>query len=284
MKIGAHVSIAGGIEHAPANASQLGCECFQMFTSAPQRWPQKDMDPRSVDGFLSECQKHGFSGRDYVVHAPYLINLASINNRIYYGSINALRNQLQHTSLIKSLYLITHIGSAKDVGEEESRPLVMKALEKIHDGYKGSAKLLFEIAAGSGNIIGDTFEEIAYFLIQARKKKIELGFCFDSCHSFAAGYDMRKKADVEKMFSQMDDVIGIENLKVVHLNDSLHEFNTHKDHHAHIGKGAIGEEGLRETINFLKSLDINVIIETEHDKVKADINLVKNWRDQPQLF
>lgn len=288
MKIGAHVSIAGGIFSAPANAKTIGAECFQMFSRSPRGGGYGTPDKETVKTFLAECQLNGYEiGKDYVIHSPYYINLASTNNRIYYGSINALKAELKTAHLIKCPYVITHIGSSRDlVGKDVQKQineLVLKALRKIHEDLESSSMLLLEIAAGSGNIIGDSFEEIGFFIQQAKKEDIQLGFCLDTCHAFAAGYDQRTEKQVEKMFADLEKFIGWDNLKIIHFNDSHHDFDSHKDMHAHLGKGKIGIQGLEKTAQMAKAKNINLIIETRHDKIKEDIQLMKNLRDSALL-
>lgn len=281
MSIGAHVSIAGGIENAPERAKELAAECFQLFTRSPHGGSVKKLEDDQIEKFLHNCQQYNFTpGQDYVTHTPYYINLASENNRIYYGSISSLRLELETATRLQAPFVITHLGSSKDLtGENIQKQIntkIMKALEKIHQGYQGSAQLLLEIAAGSGNIIGDSFEEIAYFLSQAKKKKIALGFCFDTCHSFTAGYDLRTLDDVDQTFEKMDQTIGIENLKVIHLNDSQADFNSKVDRHEHLGQGKIGQAGIARVIQLAKNKQMPIIIETKHDQIKGDIAMAKN--------
>ncbi len=283
-KVGWHISIAGGIGNAPKRAKQLGCEVFQIFTRSPHGGKATEITAEIAKNFLSECEKHGFTiGKDYVTHTPYYINLASKNNRIYHGSISALRKELETATLIKVPYVITHIGSSKDLSgkdvQKQINKKVMKALRKIHDGYQGSAQLVLEIAAGSGNIIGDTFEEIGYFVKSARKEGIELGFCFDTCHSFAAGYDLRSKKKVKKIFGDIDSKIGIDALKVIHFNDSIGKLGSNLDRHEHIGQGEIGPDGLEEVIQQAKKLGINVILETKQDQIQQDLALTRSFKN-----
>lgn len=280
MKIGCHVSIAGGIVKAPQNAQALAGECFQMFSRSPRGGKYTPPNQTTAEEFLSECEKYGYrAGQDYVIHTPYFINLASSTRRIYHGSISVLRQELEVASLIKCPYVITHIGSAKDLPEKKVKEKVSKGLWEIHKNYHGSAMLVLEIAAGSGQIIGDDFEEIGYFLKEAKKKKIKLGFCFDTCHAFAAGYDLRTPQKVKAVFRQMDEKIGLENLKAIHFNDSLTDFDSHKDRHEHIGKGKIGEEGLKTVVKVAKKLALNLYLETKHDRIEEDLNLTKKFRD-----
>jgi deoxyribonuclease IV len=282
-KIGCHVSIADGIENAPERAKKLEAECFQVFSRSPHGGNYKTIDEQRAKRFLANCKKFGFAaGKDYVIHTPYFINLASANNRIYYGSISTIRKELETATLLQSPFVITHIGSSKDLkGKDVAKQInkkVMHGLQKIHDNYSGSAMLLLEIAAGSGNIIGDSFEEIGYFIETAKKENIELGFCFDTCHSFAAGYDLRTPAKTNNVFKELDQKIGLKKLKCIHFNDSLTAFNSRKDRHEHIGKGQIGKQGLKAVFDWAQKLELNLYLETKHDKIEDDLKITKNWR------
>lgn len=284
MKIGAHVSIAGGIENAPKNASVLNCECFQMFSRSPRGGNYKKINQDIAKKFLQNCEKFDFEiGRDYILHSPYFINLASKNNRIYHGSIKALQDELETANLINCPFVITHIGSSKDLNgenqQEQINEKVLKAMKKIHENYQGQAVLVLEIAAGSGNIIGDTFEEIGYFIKQAKKQNIRLGFCFDTCHAFAAGYDLRNPSKVQKIFNEIDKKISLKSLKCIHFNDSQTGLGSRVDRHEHIGKGKIGIEGLRKVAEITKKLDINLYLETKHDEIENDLKITKAFRD-----
>jgi len=280
MKIGCHVSIAGGLENAPKNAHTLDCECFQMFSRSPRGGNYTPLDQKGAEKFLIACKKYGYTpGKDYVIHTPYFINLASKNNRIYYGSINVLRQELEVASLIKCPYVITHIGSAKDLPDKKVKEKVTKGIKEIHKNYKGSAMLVLEIAAGSGQIIGDNFKEIGYFIKQAKQSGLKIGFCFDTCHAFSAGYDLRTSKKVTKVFKEIAKEIGEKNLKAIHFNDSLTEFNSHKDRHEHIGQGKIGSQGLKEVVKIAKKLKVNLYLETKHEAIIKDLNITKKFRD-----
>ncbi len=279
-KIGAHVSIAGGLENAPKNALRIGCEFFQFFSKSPRGGKSKEITPKIADNFVTECEKSGYrSWESNIIHSAYFINLASTNNRIFYGSVSSLKQELKVANLLKVPFVVTHIGSAKDFeGEkswEQAREQVNKGLAKILEDYTGRSQLLLEIAAGSGSIIGDSIDEIAYF----SNKFEELGFCMDTCHSFAAGYDLRNKKEVSAFFKEIDNKIGLTKLKVIHLNDSLTDFDSKVDRHAHLGEGKIGTEGLTEVIRVANKKNIPLIIETKDEKIISDINFAKKKRD-----
>ncbi|MDZ7612255.1 MAG: deoxyribonuclease IV [Candidatus Moranbacteria bacterium] len=272
-KVGAHVSIAGGVENAPKNAADLGCQCFQIFTRSPRGGKRKEVDEEK---FFAQCQKYGFDkGRDYIIHTPYYINLASQEKRIYQSSIRVLREELEAANQIRCPYVITHLGSSKDLNKKEHQPeiqkRVMEALIEVHQNYSGRALLVLEIAAGSGNVVGDKLEEFALFFQEAKEKGIELGFCFDTCHAFAAGCDLRTPQAVEKTFHSIDKHIGLDKLKCIHFNDSKTGFHSNKDRHEHIGEGKIGKAGMKAVAQKSRKLGVNLYLETKHDKIIDDI-------------
>ncbi|MFH0857105.1 MAG: deoxyribonuclease IV [bacterium] len=267
MRIGVHVSIAGGIDKAPKRASDLGCECFQIFSKSPHGGDYgAKLADAIADNFKKECARYGF--RDYYIHSPYYINFGSSNNRIFYGSVNAIKKELETANLIGAKYVITHLGSAKDLGEEEAFEKTIQGLKLALEGYEGKADLLIEISAGAGAIIGDSFDEIGDIIKKIKNKKI--GVCFDTAHAFESGYDLRTSQRVKNVFTEFDKKIGLEKLKLIHCNDSKTDLGSRSDRHEDIGKGKIGIEGLKAVIQFAKSQRrLNVIAETPY-KIDGD--------------
>lgn len=278
MNIGCHVSIAGGVEKAPERASSLGCETFQIFARSP-RGRGKDINDRQVREFKSEMKRYGF--RYFYIHAPYYINLASSNKRIYYGSINALRKDLDDGSRLGARALMTHIGSSKDLGKKKSIDLVVDAIEKILDGYFGSCQFLLELSAGAGGIIGDRFEEIGEILSRVKSKHI-IGVCFDTQHVFASGYDIRTRIALNQTLDEFDRYIGLEKLELSHVNDSKTELGSNKDRHENIGKGLLGEKTFELLIHHPKTKHLDLILETPvgGEIYKSEIGFLKEIRDR----
>ncbi len=278
--IGCHVSMSGGLWNAPENASKLGCETFQIFSRSPHGGPVKPIDKETVEKFKAAMEVGGFS--IFVIHAPYFINLGSSNPRIYNGSVAVIRQELERGSLLGANFVMFHPGSFKDLGEKAGMKQAKEGLKKILDGYKGTTQLLIEISAGAGSVIGDTFEEIADLMKPVSKHKGFGGICFDTQHAFGSGYDLRSPAAVKKTFDHFDKVIGLKWLRMSHVNDSKVEFGSHRDRHEHIGEGKIGKPGFAAFLSFLKKkkLALPLILETEHDKVEADIKQLKALRSK----
>ena len=270
MKIGAHVSAAGGIINAPKNAADLGCEVFQVFTRSPQGGPAPKITPEVVKIFKEEMSKNGQT--ECYIHAPYYINFASINEKTRKASSRVIREELERGSLIGAKCLMTHLGSSKDFSRDEALKLVSSAAKEIIKGYKGSTQFLLEISAGAGNVIGDTFEELKYIMADNDK----IGICIDSAHMFASGYDIKTKEGFEKTLKTIRDTVGLDKIKVIHANDSKVDLGERKDRHDHIGDGKIGEIGFVNIMRVLSEVDL--ILETKHDKVVEDIKKLKNIR------
>ena len=284
MNIGCHVSIANalpagrqGIEKVPELAHKLGCEAIQIFTRSPQGGPFPEISDETAKDFKENCRKFGI--KEVYVHTPYFINLASKNNRIYYGSINSIRKELERASELGAKYVMTHLGSAKDLGEEESIKKTIAGLEKIFEGYDGSAQLLIENSAGAGQIIGSDFKQIGkIFSSTPDFDEYLAGVCLDTQHSFASGYDW--KNDFDGCVKLIDKNLGVKKIKLIHSNDSATDFNSHKDRHTHIGQGKIGLEGFEKLTAFAKENNIDMICETAYPGVIEDIKILKEMRDR----
>jgi deoxyribonuclease-4 len=273
MKFGLHVSAAGGVVNAPANAHERQCETFQFFTRSPRGGNAPKLTPEVITEFKANCDQFGF--KSYYVHAPYYVNFASENERIFKGSMEIVRLELERCSLLGVEAMMVHLGSAKLLKRSDALKKVITGLQQMLKDYKGSTQFLIEISAGAGEVIGDTFDEVALIIEKTQPKiKTEIGVCFDTAHAFASGYDLRTEADVKKTFKLFDEAVGFEKLKLIHGNDSLVEFNTKKDRHWHIGKGKIGAKGFEAIINHPKLKGVNMILETPGE-IKDDLANIK---------
>jgi len=280
MKLGAHVSIAGGIDKAPSRAYEIGCECFQIFTRSPHGGTPSKLDKKTIEVFLKECSKWGFS--DYYVHTPYFINLASENRQIRSSSISIIREEVERGGIIGAKYVVTHIGSAKAVERAKGVRRVIDGLRRILDNASYKTKLLLENSAGQGAIIGDTFEELAEILEKAGYP--DLGVCLDTAHLFASGYDIRTKEAVKNTLKRFSSIVGLGKLKLLHGNDSKAGFGERKDRHEHIGRGKIGLEGFATILNNPHLKGIDLIIETPLERVEDDITNLKKLKSLKYRF
>ncbi len=276
MYFGAHVSIAGGLVNAPLNAAKLGCEVFQFFSRSPQGGFVAPLNQEIAGMFKKNAEL--CAQREWYIHTPYFISLASGKNSLWHGSVAVLREELERGSLLGARYVITHMGSYKDLGREAGFEKLIDGLKKVFDGYTGSSELLIEISAGSGDVIGSSFEEIEKIIHHKKLKGLKLGVCYDTQHGFASGYDIRNPVSVADTFKQFDSLVGLEKLKLFHCNDSKIELGGHKDRHEHFGDGLIGKAGFTALLSHKSFANTNFIAETEHDKVEADLDLLKKIR------
>ncbi len=281
LQIGCHVSAAGGVWNAPKNAADLKCETFQIFTRPPMGGPASKLDKEASDKFKSEMEKYGFDL--FVVHCPYFVNFGSGKKNVYHGSISVVSEELKRADLIGAKYVMTHLGSTKDLGEKVALEQARNGFVEILKKYEGKTQFLLEISAGAGTVIGDTFEELEFLMQPLVKFKTFGGICFDTQHAFSSGYDLRNLKAVEETFKQFDKIIGLKWLKMSHANDSKTDLAGKKDRHDHIGEGKIGKGGFEAILKYLskvKKEDFPLILETEHDKVETDIKILKSLRDK----
>lgn len=280
MLIGMHVSAADGLENAPRNAAALGCETFQFFSRSPQGGPAPKLDAAAAKRFRSTCEESGLER--YAIHAPYYINYASPEARIRKGSVRVIREELERGTLLGAEYLMTHLGSAKDLGDERAAlKLVAEGIRETLDGYKGTTRFLVEIAAGSGMVVGDSFEDIATVIdsVKVKAGTPAIGVCFDTQHAFASGYDLRGEKAVKTTMAELDRTIGLDRVMMSHANDSKPGLGERKDRHEHIGAGAIGIEGFRAIVNHPRLKHWLFVLETPKDgKESADLETLKSLR------
>lgn len=281
MKFGFHVSIAGSIAEAPIRAHDSGSECFQIFSRSPQGGPA----PKLTDEIIKAYRETSATwDLESYIHTPYYVNFASTTPRIRYGSIKIVREELERGSLLGAAYVMTHLGSAKDAGYELGMHKTWRAIQRILDDYRGTTGLLLEIAAGAGELIGDTFEELSELITQAesdKRLKGKVNVCLDTCHLFASGYDISTKAGVLTAFKDFDRIIGLDRLKLFHGNDSMFGLGEHRDRHEHIGQGKIGTAGFKAIINHPKLKKLNMVLETPQDgKHTNDLKTLKKLRSR----
>lgn len=275
-KIGCHVSIAKGIENSPKTAGELECSAMQIFTRSPQGGAFANISKNTAETFKKQCKKYNI--KNVYVHTPYYINFASNDNRLRYGSINAVKVEMERASVLGAQYVITHLGSAKELDRKTAVQKTISGLKKALDRYTDSAKLLIENSAGAGNLIGADFEEIGKILSEAQSVLGGLsghlaGVCLDTQHSFASGYDWNN--DLVKIFKILGKNIGLKNIKLIHFNDSASEMASRKDRHANLGEGKITMEALKKIALFAKKHKIDLICETAYPGVIQDIKILK---------
>ena len=268
MQIGAHVSISGSLDLAVDNAVERECNAFQIFTRNPRSWFAKDLDPVQVKKFKEKLQKSRIDRMAICAHMPYLPNLSSPDEDGYQKSIKSMTQEIERCHELGIPYLVTHLGSHKGSGEENGIRRLVGALNKVAE-TNADVIILLENTAGQKNSVGSDFTQLEEIFSKCKPSK-KFGICLDTCHAFVAGYDLRTKEDVTKAIKKFDDSIGLENLKILHLNDSKGELNSKRDRHDHIGLGAIGKEGLGEIVKIMNKNNIPIVLETPIDDIRDD--------------
>lgn len=260
--LGAHLSIAGGLEKALFAAPSLGCTCLQMFTHSNRQWKITPISQEQKSLFAAARKETGIEA--IVVHASYLINLASADSKTRALSQAALKKELERCELLEIPTLVLHPGASLSQGRDKGMAYVSEALEKTLGQVPGKSMICLEIMAGQGSVLGATLDELATMRAGVSQKK-RIGFCLDTCHAFAAGYDFTTPTTYKAFWKKVDTVLGLDHLKAIHLNDSKGKLGSHLDRHANIGKGELGLETFRLIMNDPQLFDIPKILETPYE-------------------
>ena len=239
VQLGAHVSTSGGIHTAIDRIEAIGGDCVQIFTQSPRAWRPTNHDPANFERFKERRAEAGIGG--VVCHAVYLINLASPNDELYEKSVAALENTVDVASGIEADGVVFHVGSHQGAGFEVSLKRVVPALRKALKRCSETTWLLIENTAGTGDTIGRSIDELAA-LYDALDAHEWLGICLDSCHLYASGYDVTNRGELDRLLGEVDQRIGLERLRALHVNDSKAPLGSNRDRHDNIGEGLIGEE------------------------------------------
>ncbi|MBN1592842.1 MAG: deoxyribonuclease IV [Candidatus Coatesbacteria bacterium] len=258
MIVGMHLSVAGRYSNAIAKAHSLGCNALQIFAQNPKGWSARSFAPGEVDEFRKLASDYGVEA--IVIHTPYLINLASPNGRLVRNSRDAIRNSLERADILGAQYVATHIGSSRGRDLDDAIRAVSEGLDEILE-TRFASQLLLENTAGSGNIIGASFEELAR-IIEGSEFSDRLGVCLDTAHAYAAGYDVASGDGLERTVEEFDRHLRLERLKVIHTNDTRVALGSRIDRHWHIGQGSIGIDGFRRIAGHPVLTNLPFILET----------------------
>jgi deoxyribonuclease-4 len=265
------VSIAGGLDRAPLRGRQAGCDTIQVFTKSNRQWRAKPLSDRAVEAFKANLQATGIG--PVVAHDCYLVNLAAPRASLWKKSVAAFREEMDRAERLDIPYLVMHPGSHAGAGEAEGIRRVAEALNVLHAAlpHRGGSRILLETTAGQGTSLGHRFEQLAAILDQVERAD-RVGICLDTCHVFAAGYDIRTADGYRKTMRELEACLGLHRVQVIHLNDSLQGLGSRVDRHAHIGDGRLGLEPFRCLLNDPALRGLPMILETpkDDDFVKAD--------------
>ena len=274
--LGAHMSIAGGVANAPLRGKTAGCDTIQIFTKNNNRWQAAPIKRQDRDEFFKNLKETAIG--PVFAHNAYLINLASPKSELHKKSVDAMRDEIERAEFLKLSFVVIHPGSHTGDGEENGLNRIAASIKKLIQETSGyCVKIALETTAGQGTNLGYTFQQLGRLIEQIADERV--GVCFDTCHSFTAGYELRTKAGYKKTTDQFQQHIGFDKLLVVHLNDSKQEFKSKKDRHEHIGKGFIGLEGFENVLNDPRFQAVPMVLETpKGPELKEDIENLKILR------
>ncbi|WP_069638161.1 deoxyribonuclease IV [Campylobacter pinnipediorum] len=275
--IGAHVSASGGVENAPLNAAKIGADAFALFVKNQRQWTAADLLEKSIVTFKQNCEKANIKPEHILPHDSYLINLGHFDDEKREKSFNAFLDEIKRVHLLGLKLLNFHPGShLKEISEKECLDNIVKCLNLALQETE-NVRLIIENTAGQGSNLGYKFEHLAY-LIENVIDKTRIGVCIDTCHLFAAGYDIRDEKSYNKTMKEFDDIIGYEFLSAMHINDSKFDINSRKDRHESLGKGFLGLNAFKNIMNDEKIDDIPLILETIDDSIwDKEIEILRNF-------
>ena len=277
MQIGCHVSIAGSIDKAVDNAVKRKCSAFQIFTRNPRGWHAKELTKEDISNFKSKLKESKIDRFATCAHMPYLPNLATPKDDGFQKSVRILGDEIERCSQLGIPYLVTHLGSHLGTGDEAG-------IRRLVDGLTQAVKpendvmILLENTAGQKNSVGSDFKQLGEIFNQLKPAK-KFGICFDTCHAFVSGYDLRTDEKVKETFDEFDKYVGIKNLKILHLNDAKGEIGCNLDRHYHLGLGGIGEKGIAAVVKFANKRKIPIILETTIDDDRDDFENIKKAKE-----
>lgn len=276
--VGAHVSIAGGLHKAIERAEALGGTTMQIFTKNSKAWFGKPIPQEEAERFRKALKESNLKG--VMAHASYLINIASPKPEMIKKSIAGLKHELHRCEELNIPYLILHPGAHTGSGEEKGLEQVSKSLDAVLETANGTTKILLETMAGQGTSLGHTFEQIKTIYQNCKHKKL-LGVCLDTCHIFAAGYDIRTEKAYTETMTKFSKVIGLSRLKAIHLNGSKTELGSHKDRHENLGDGYIPNKTFQLIMQDERLVKIPKVLETPSEdgvtEYTREIKLLKRY-------
>jgi deoxyribonuclease IV len=275
--VGAHMSIAGGVNLAIERARSIDCTVMQIFVKNNMQWFARPLTPDEIRTFLEHQQRSELSS--IFAHANYLINLAATNGQFHANSIRSLSEELIRADQLELPFLVLHPGAHLGTGEVAGLEKIVESIDRVFSSLpKIKTRIALETTAGQGSCLGNKFEHLAY-IISCVHEPARLCVCLDTAHVFAAGYDIGSEASVRKTFREFDRVVGLDRLVAIHLNDSKTACGSRVDRHEHIGKGKIGLSAFRFIIGDRRFRKIPKVLETPKGKdLREDVINLKTLR------
>ena len=270
--LGAHMPTAGGHHNAITDGAAIGCHSVQIFTASPRQWRAPTISPELAEKFKQVVRESGIT--KIAAHDSYLINLAAEpGSEVLAKSRIAFRAEIERAEALGVDFLVSHPGAHGGAGEDVGIARLVESLDVIHRETAGAkVRVAIETTAGQGTYLGGRFEQIARIL-NGVEDPARLVVCLDTCHIFAAGYDIRTPEAYQETMRQFDEIIGLASLQVIHANDSQKAFGSHADRHAHIGEGEIGLEAFRLLVNDPRLAGLPVIVETPESETMHEVNI-----------
>ena len=277
MPLGSHMSIAGGVFNAPVLGQKATCDVIQVFTKSSNQWKAKPLTDEDIKKFFDAQKETGV--RAVCAHDSYLINLASPDKELHQKSYDAFKIELERCHILKIPYLVMHPGSHVGSGEESGLKKMAESFNRLFDELPENKTIVCqETTAGQGTNLGYKFEHLAKIVDMVEDKK-RMKVCLDTCHIFAAGYPLQDEKDYKKTMKEFNQILGLKNLKVIHINDSKKPFGSRVDRHEHIGEGYLGLDPFRHVMNDNRLKKIPKILETPKGQDAAeDIENLKKLR------
>jgi deoxyribonuclease IV len=279
-ELGAHVSAAGGVENAPGRAREIESRCLQLFTKQPNRWAEPKVEPERARAFQDAREEHGIF--TVASHDSYLINLSSPDPDLWKRSLASFEREIERCTALGVDYIVTHPGNATDKDPEAGITRNAQGVSQALASVPCEVMVLLELTAGSGTSVGGSFENLRAILDAIEPAvRARVGVCFDTCHAYAAGYDLVN--DYDGVFDAFASVVGLAELRLFHLNDSVGTLDSHRDRHANIGEGELGRGPFERLMNDERFRDVPKILETPKgdDPVAGDLlnlNLLRAMR------
>lgn len=278
FRVGAHVSISGGVEKAVERQKDETGNCGQIFAGSPRTWSVSEYDEE--DGELFQKRRSEEDQNPYVIHSTYLVNLATPKDDLFEKSLNCLQAELDAAEKLNVEYVVFHPGAHTGSGRENGIERIAEGIDKLQ--IPEGVTLLLENTAGKGTTLGKTMGELRQMIQKADTPDKKIGVCIDTCHAHAAGYELKDEEGFQDFLQEIEQDIGLETVKVLHLNDSKDEKGSEKDNHEDIGYGNIGDEGFRNVVNSEKLGHLPMILETPSDNrasYKENIEKIRSLRD-----
>ena len=277
FRVGAHVSISGGVEKAVERQEEETGNCGQIFAGSPRTWSVSEYEEEDGEKFMEARNEE--DQNPYVIHSTYLVNLATPKEDLFEKSLNCLQSELEAASQLGVEYIVFHPGAHTGSGRETGIKRIAEGIDELD--IPEDVTLLLENTAGKGTTLGKSMGELRQMIEQAETPDEDIGVCIDTCHAHAAGYDLVSEEGFQDFIQEIKEDIGLDKIKVLHLNDSKDECGSEKDNHEDIGYGNIGEDGFRNLVNADEFEDLPMILETPSDNrasYKENIEKIRELR------